>query len=444
MGDFVTLELLKGTLYLSAEGVLEDGCVACHKPERFDDCIFQISYKQSYSARRELKEFLEAEAAEEAAKAEAAQIEAAATVASAAAAAAAAAAATNTVSMTESGQLTTDVNQKGTEYGGSLKHKNGEEDEEQEGADEDLLLNKAARMRASRKRNVENEKIDNEKNFAKSIGAPIKFGDEIMLRHVKSNKFVTICQEIARSEPENLRVYLDPQGSPSSWWTIQVHNKLEKEGDELMTASDVLFVLTEGDGTSGLRSSAKWDPNRRYKHDREVNLGECSGWRLRRYSPYYNMASKELHAGELIQIYEPELKAYLTLRGDVGEHGTSLQPKNLYEEQSVYLDAYFEVQGAETLVKSSYIWVVERHGNTRSGGRIAFDSGYLQLRHLNSGRYLCCRSESMWTSSTAKVATVNALKATMAGMATSAARIRGERNLYFLPWGSLILALRCS
>jgi hypothetical protein len=129
------------------------------------------------------------------------------------------------------------------------------------------------------------------------------------------------------------------------------------------------------------------------------------------------------------------LKAYLTLRGDVGEHGTSLQPKNLYEEQSVYLDAYFEVQGAETLVKSSYIWVVERHGNTRSGGRIAFDSGYLQLRHLNSGRYLCCRSESMWTSSTAKVATVNALKASMAGMATSAARIRGGKKFIFSSMG---------
>ena len=117
------------------------------------------------------------------------------------------------------------------------------EDEEEVQNAADILLNAAARLKSSRRRQAEAEKHDNEKLFKQSIGSNLTFGSTIMLRHVKSNKFLTVDrQEIAVSEPENLRVYLDDEGSPSSWLTIQVYNAIDKEGDKFMSMNSVNLV----------------------------------------------------------------------------------------------------------------------------------------------------------------------------------------------------------
>lgn len=388
MGDFVTIQLIQSrNRYLSAEGVLQDGCIACQDPVRFDDCIFQVCYKQSFSARRELSELLKKEAADEKAAAHAAKLASA-----------------------DSGgaECAEDNSDQAPQAAASGAGEEDAEDEEEVQNAADILLNAAARLKSSRRRQAEAEKHDNEKLFKQSIGSNLTFGSTIMLRHVKSNKFLTVDrQEIAVSEPENLRVYLDDEGSPSSWLTIQVYNAIDKEGDKLMSMNSVNLVLAQGDGVVGIHAAEQAHASSPNKNDREINCGEASGFRMRKYSPYFDFATRQLHAGELIKLYEPELKAYLTLRANPDKTTTGGSGGD--EEQSTMLDVYFEVQGAETVTKSSYLWVLERHGNTRSGGMVAFESGMLQLRHLNSGRYLCCRTESMWSSSTSKIALVNKL-----------------------------------
>jgi hypothetical protein len=87
-----------------------------------------------------------------------------------------------------------------------------------------------------------NEQRLNEKTMALKVGKPVAFGDLIQLRHVKSNKFMTVNQyTLAKMERENLRILVQSRGDSFSCLTFMPRYKNDKEGQRITHNSDVII-----------------------------------------------------------------------------------------------------------------------------------------------------------------------------------------------------------
>ena len=82
--------------------------------------------------------------------------------------------------------------------------------------------------------------------MSKNIGESVRYGDQIQLKHVKSNKYISVTTtQTAETERENLVVVLNTAGSALSWLTVMPRLKIDQEGDVVRNASDVYFKVAE-------------------------------------------------------------------------------------------------------------------------------------------------------------------------------------------------------
>jgi hypothetical protein len=87
-----------------------------------------------------------------------------------------------------------------------------------------------------------NEQRLNEKMMALKIGKPVAFGDLIQLRHVKSNKFLTVnAYTLAKMERENLRILVQGRGDSSSCLAFMPRYKSDKEGQRITHNIEVII-----------------------------------------------------------------------------------------------------------------------------------------------------------------------------------------------------------
>jgi len=350
IGDYVILRGLNVDGFLSGEGILEDGVFLSTNPPRFDDCVFQVCLANQYSAAKELLNFKE-------------QIQ---------------------IGNFEMG----DDMEASRDGGADLVVGNDDDDEEAEDT-----ISKEKKFLAALERSKMNEAAMNKRQMEANIGNQLKFGQTIQLLHRKSQKYLTVdSMVVASHERENLRVYLSDEGNALSWFNLKPWFKIDRENADMESNAAVYLQVAERSQEQIHSSEVTLTKNSK---DREVNCSlDRSGWRVQVYSEYHASDTSDLFAGEIVRLFDPEKLTYLRLIEETGK------PR---------VDAFLEVNsGVE--VNSNYLWMLERHRNPSAGGKIAYGQFTYRLRHLNSGKYLCCRSADRWKSSRRMIQSIMALK----------------------------------
>lgn len=94
-----------------------------------------------------------------------------------------------------------------------------------------------------------NEQRLNEKMMALKVGKPVAFGDLIQLRHVKTNKFLTVNPyTLAKMERENLRITVQSRGDSLSCLAFMPRYKSEKEGQRVTHSIEAIIRIHERPG----------------------------------------------------------------------------------------------------------------------------------------------------------------------------------------------------
>lgn len=242
------------------------------------------------------------------------------------------------------------------------------------------------------------------------MGKPVLFGDTVQLLHVKSGKYLTITPGIlAKEERENLRVCLDVDGSPFSWLNIIPRFKIDREGDQILSGTEIYLRIAER-GNEYVHAAGHVSPIQ--DRFREVNCSlELNSWRVHVFHSSTVLADRAiLTMNELVTVSDPETKSYLTISfpaveslDDPGEGfkgGNRQVPpelKPVESEDEERSDAGSEEEEPDTqqiviepmpdVVNSNAIWYIES-STLIDGGAIFWKSDLVRLKHLNSGLYL--------------------------------------------------------
>ncbi|KAK3270711.1 hypothetical protein CYMTET_20905, partial [Cymbomonas tetramitiformis] len=161
-GDFISLRSA-GTVqgFMLAEGTFHgDVCLAA-TPLCFDQSLFQICGRRVYSAAQELAAFVKSHQSPE-------------------------------------------------PSGGGEEFKEDEHEEEE---------NSTKTVHEALTRSRDNEEMLNESLELRQFdsGQTVRFGDQVQLRHVNSGRYLTVStSEVAEAESENIKVFLDTDGSNHS------------------------------------------------------------------------------------------------------------------------------------------------------------------------------------------------------------------------------------
>jgi hypothetical protein len=91
-----------------------------------------------------------------------------------------------------------------------------------------------------------NEHVLNESYMRQKIGQPVVFGDIVQLFHVRSQKYLTVTNDqLAKEERENMRIELDAKGSPFSWIQLSPRYKIDKDGDKILSNTEIYLRVAE-------------------------------------------------------------------------------------------------------------------------------------------------------------------------------------------------------
>eukprot|EP00854_Cymbomonas_tetramitiformis_P004572 gene4572-5599_t len=323
-GDYITLRGLLTHGVLSAEGMLDVAVHMVSDPQRYDNCVFQVRNSNQYSASRELAEFHEQQ--EEARDAKAT-----------------------------------------------------------EGTSGDVEV--SAKFRLALERGRDNEKKLNDSYFEQKKGAKIFYGDNVQLLHVNSGKYITVnSTQVAENERENLRVYLDPDGSQFSSLRVEPRYKIDRIGNPVLSDSQV-FLRVAARVNEYLRVS---DRDVAAK-EREVNCSlERTPYKLCLYddvSQTTEETAQVLSAGDIIYLQDPESDSQLRLLQDI--EGERLVGGDIHAHEA--RDAYLDPNVEKGKINSNALFFVEKEDSS-AGGKMVWREELYCLRHLNTGRYLSVRA----------------------------------------------------
>lgn len=157
---------------------------------------------------------------------------------------------------------------------------------------------------------------ENEFNLNRSVmqsktGNILYFGDTIQLRHVKSKKYITACEDLARDERENMRVIVHPDGSVNSWLKVMPRFKINREGEPVIHGTEVLLKFSERNNEF-LHCADRMPPRGKL---REVNssLESPTGWKLGTYQKAADISNINLLlSGQLVYLRDPESLSMLS------------------------------------------------------------------------------------------------------------------------------------
>jgi hypothetical protein len=253
------------------------------------------------------------------------------------------------------------------------------------------------------------------------VNLPIHF--RVQLFHVKSGKYLQASSELAKDERENTKVGLSTSGSPLSWLQLMPRYKIDREGDSVLTRTELYLRVVEKSPPEYLHRADR-DPMP--GHDREINCSlESTSWRLNIFQSSTDALDRNnLLASQLVYINDPETRCNLTiaqhtlesLDGDVqdecgdDEEGSPVEEDEVghslkYMEDAtgdanVMLDANeakelyheygnFVLQPYENYINSDSLWFVESK-SMLAGGPIKLKTDKIRLKHMNTGMYLMC------------------------------------------------------
>ena len=77
------------------------------------------------------------------------------------------------------------------------------------------------------------EERNNQKEFQRTNGTPVKYGDSIQLYHLVSKMFLQVSKEAGEVQKDSFKLFLDPNGSSSSYFSITPVVKFRIDGEEV-------------------------------------------------------------------------------------------------------------------------------------------------------------------------------------------------------------------
>ena len=198
---------------------------------------------------------------------------------------------------------------------------------------------------------------------------------DIQLFHVKSGKYISIVPDhLARDERENIQVSLDPHGSAFSWLNLLPRYKIDREGDRILSNTEVVLKVAER-SNEFIHCSEK-SPPAGCCHEVNCSL-ETTPWRLSLFHSMDSSDSQFILASQVVYLHDPETHSNVTviskknIETDAIEDFVAIKP--------VSIGGKFD---------SSDLWVIESKKLTR-GGSVRWRKDHIRFRNLNSGKYLC-------------------------------------------------------
>jgi hypothetical protein len=336
IGDYI---ILKQSKYsdgrLSAEGIITDEIFLLNDDNQFDDCLWQIHVQNQYSAVREYEEVL----------------------------------------------FSTNF------------------DEETSGSLENGFLSRVSNeeLISQLHRAAVNEGRLNEKLMLMKIGKPVAFGDVIQLRHVKSNKYLTVnSTSLAQQERENLRICLDSYGDPFSWLEFMPRSKGDREGSSISANSEILLRVHERPSEYIHCAKLETISALNQRKEREVNCSletSSSCWNLSIFHHAHDVTSKYILAGQMVTLREPESSHFLVPNTD--SNRVTISPSSILSMNST-----------ACTVGSHLLWMVEKYPLSKGGVIGSSRNDRILLKHLNSGLYLRVEPPSFPGASTSNISVV--------------------------------------
>ena len=169
---------------------------------------------------------------------------------------------------------------------------------------------------------------------------------------------------LARDERENVQVSLIAYGSPNSWLQLLPRYKIDREGDRILTNTEVVLKVAERPNEF-IHCSEKPPP---LGCHHEVNCSlETTAWRLSLFHSKDPTEVNNILASQLVYLHDPETRSNVTVNAD----GVAIKPV-------ISLDKF----------DSSNLWVIEAKKLTK-GGPVRWRKDHIRFRNLNSGKYLC-------------------------------------------------------
>jgi hypothetical protein len=212
----------------------------------------------------------------------------------------------------------------------------------------------------------------------------------LQLFHIKSQKYVTVVPgKLADGERENLRITLDPQGSTFSWIEVAPRFKIDKDGDPVMTNTEMYLKFVER--PSEYIHVAELNPIG--DRLREVNCSlESSAWKMTIFqsSLDYRLASdptkKIILTSQMVYINDPETRCNLTIASDgvaaLEEPGEDEEKQFNHEFGDIVLEP-----STDQPVSSRLLWFLESRLPMK-GGIVRWKAEGIRLKHVNTGLYL--------------------------------------------------------
>ena len=241
------------------------------------------------------------------------------------------------------------------------------------------------------KTGARNEQKMNEVYMKNKRGNEVRYGDSIQLLHVKSKKYVTVVgNEVAEYERQNIRVRLDPAGSPNSWLILQPRFKINQAGDAVLSNSEIKLNIAER-SNEYLHCTDKGYTN----GHREVNASlDPTSWLLAIFQSATDTQDTNtiLHS-ELVSLFDPETQSALsifqrpaTIRALDG--GSDVSDDDSLQDMNPDGEVVLELIDGE--VSSNGLWMLESRAGT-TGGPVQWKTDYVRLKHVNTGLYMCMR-----------------------------------------------------
>ena len=236
-----------------------------------------------------------------------------------------------------------------------------------------------------------NERRLNEKLMSLKVGRIVNFGDPIQLRHVKSNKFLTVSSNIlAEQERENLQIKVDTDGTSLSCFEFMPRYKFNKEGQPVNQASDAL-IRVHDKIIEYLHGTVKSLASSKAFRKEEVNCSlEPSTWTILKYEAYESdhvISKKNVNlvlGGQLITLQDPDNLSCLTIdhtsRDNIGRCKVVMSPQLQLQLQQKAVDT-------DVNVGTNLLWSLEKQEYFIGGG-VSMVNDLCSLRDVNTGLFM--------------------------------------------------------
>ena len=238
------------------------------------------------------------------------------------------------------------------------------------------------------KRAAHNEKVINEKLQTIKNGKRVLFGDIIQLRHVKSNKFLTVSKHmLAKHERENMRILLSSEGDSLSYLSFIPRFLKDKEGQPILSSSEIFLKVQEHQGEF-IHAAKKVAKSLVGEVEREVNCSlESTFWVVEIFQNTDDLRSKIILSSQLVSFQEKESSQCLTFSWN-SKLGFEDTPKIIMSPPT-----HISHITVDSVVGSNLLWMIEKE-NVVNGGPI-YVNDRIVLRDINSGFYLGSDEEGL-------------------------------------------------